>query len=221
MKKSRRADSPRLTKPRKKGSPMASNEYRFVTAWRIRARVKEVADILEDVESMPRWWPAVYQRVEIVRPGDQNGVGKLVQLRTRGWLPYRLNWSFLVTDSNSPDGFSIEAFGDFVGTGVWHLWQEGKFTMVTFDWQIKAEKPILQKLSFILKPIFAANHRWAMARGEESLRLEVRRRNARLPSSLAAIPDPPKEAKYSGWVLAGGALLGIVLVRGLIKKRKP
>jgi hypothetical protein len=27
--------------------------------------------------------------------------------------------------------------------------------------------------SFLFKPIFAANHRWAMARGEESLKREL------------------------------------------------
>jgi hypothetical protein len=33
---------------------------------------------------------------------------------------------------------------------------------------------------FILKPIFAANHRWAMARGEESLTRELLRRRSGL-----------------------------------------
>lgn len=158
--------------------------------------------------------------MKVVRPGDENGVGKLVQVKTRGWLPYRLSWSFVVTESDSPNGFTIEAFGDFVGTGVWTLWEEGKNTMVTFDWRIRAEKPLIQKLSFLLKPIFEANHRWAMSKGEESIRLEVRRRNARLPESLAAIPKPPKEPKYAGWVLAGVVLWGLIAVRSIVKKRR-
>jgi hypothetical protein len=47
---------------------------------------------------------------------------------------------------------------------------------VTGDWDIRADKPLLRYLSFLFKPIFSANHRWAMARGEESLRLELGRR---------------------------------------------
>jgi hypothetical protein len=50
---------------------------------------------------------------------------------------------------------------------------------VSYDWRIRADKPLLRWLSFLLKPVFRWNHHWAMARGEESLRAElVRRRSA-------------------------------------------
>ena len=43
-----------------------------------------------------------------------------------------------------------------------------------------------------MKPVFAANHRWAMAQGERSLGLELARRHAAAdPAILAAIPAPP------------------------------
>jgi len=62
----------------------------------------------------------------------------------------------------------------------------------TSGWRIRAEKGVLRRFSFVMKPLFAANHRWAMARGEESLRLELaRRRAAGDPAILAAIPAPP------------------------------
>lgn len=32
---------------------------------------------------------------------------------------------------------------------------------ITYEWHIRAEKPFLKLFSPILKPIFAANHRWA------------------------------------------------------------
>ena len=55
-----------------------------------------------------------------------------------------------------------------------------------------AEKGVLKTLSFVMKPIFSANHHWAMARGEESLRLELARRHAGSdPTVSAAIPAPP------------------------------
>ena len=50
-------------------------------------------------------------------------------------------------------------------------------------------KPLLRRLSWLLKPVFAANHHWAMARGEESLALELRRR--RHPDQPEAVPPPP------------------------------
>ena len=44
---------------------------------------------------------------------------------------------------------------------------------MTYDWKIRADKPLLRYLSFLLKPIFSANHRWAMAQGEKALRAEL------------------------------------------------
>ena len=104
-----------------------------------------------------------------------------------------------MTESDPPHGLRIEASGDFVGRGIWTLQPAagpaasgGPSTLVTYDWLVLAEKGVLKTLSPIMKPIFAANHRWAMARGEESLRLELaRRRAADDPTVLAAIPTAP------------------------------
>jgi hypothetical protein len=63
---------------------------------------------------------------------------------------------------------------------------------VTYDWLVIAEKGILRRLSRVMKPIFSANHHWAMARGLTSLRLELARRRAGDDRTLlAAIPPPP------------------------------
>jgi hypothetical protein len=50
-----------------------------------------------------RWWPSVY--IDVKKRGD------IVELYTKGWLPYTLRWSFRVLETK-PDGFIIEAFGD-------------------------------------------------------------------------------------------------------------
>jgi hypothetical protein len=102
-----------------------------------------------------------------------------------------LRWQFRVTESNYPYGFSLEAEGDFNGRGVWTLRQDSGFVNVRYDWRIRADKPLLAALSFLMKPLFAANHRWAMARGEESLKLELARRRAHTPEEAACIPPPP------------------------------
>ena len=170
---------------------MPSNEYHFVTRWRVRGTVNEVADILKKATDLPRWWPAVYLEAQELEPGDSEGVGKVVSLYTKGWLPYTLRWQFRVTESRYPYGFSLEAFGDFEGRGVWTFAQDGPEVNITYDWRIRADKPLLKSLSFLLKPIFSANHQWAMARGEESLRLELARRHARTPEEAARVPSPP------------------------------
>ena len=157
---------------------MPSNEYHFITRWRVEGAVDEVADILKAADQLPRWWPSVYLSVNVLEQGDQGGIGKVVELHTRGWLPYTLRWQFRVTESRYPHGFSLEAWGDFNGRGVWALDQDGQYVNVTYDWKVRADKPLLRSLSFLLKPIFSANHRWAMARGEDSLKLELARLQA-------------------------------------------
>ncbi len=155
---------------------MPSNEYHFITVWRVEGKISDVAEILKEAEELPRWWPSVYLDVKVLEPGDKDGIGKVVGLHTKGWLPYTLRWQFRVTESRYPHGFSLEAWGDFNGRGIWTLEQDGRYVNVTYDWKIRADKPLLRSLSFLFKPIFSANHRWAMARGEESLNLELARR---------------------------------------------
>ncbi|HTR38344.1 MAG TPA: SRPBCC family protein [Bryobacteraceae bacterium] len=149
---------------------MSANEYHFVSYWHVEGTAEQVFDVLTNAEDLTRWWPSVYLSVKQPEPGGP------IELLTKGWLPYTLHWFFRVTESNRPGGFSLEAWGDFDGRGVWNFEQDGAFVNITYDWRIRAEKPLLRYLSFLLKPLFSANHRWAMARGEESLRSELARR---------------------------------------------
>jgi hypothetical protein len=181
-----------------------SNEYAFLTRWRVEASIEEVSEILDDPEGLPRWWPSVYLAVRRLPDG-------VVELFTKGWLPYTLHWQFRVTESRRPHGFSLEARGDFVGRGIWTLRQDGAIADIVYDWRVRADKPLLRYGSFIFKPLFAANHRWAMARGEESLELELRRRHARTPAERAAVPPPPGPTFARRKALskpAGGRLAG-------------
>jgi hypothetical protein len=155
---------------------MSANDYHFVTHWRVPGTVEQVSDILGDPTDLVRWWPSVYLAVKEIEPAGSNGVGAVVALYTKGWLPYTLRWQFRITESRRPHGFSLEAWGDFNGTGVWSFAQERSFVNITYDWKIRADKPLLRYFSFLMKPIFSANHRWAMARGEESLKAELARR---------------------------------------------
>ncbi len=166
--------------------------YAFLTHWRVRATAQEVAEILGDAPALARWWPSVYLDVKEISPGDPTThAGRVIEVHTKGWLPYTLRWKFTVRESNPPRGFSLVADGDFEGTGVWTIVEDGDYVDATYDWRIAANKPLLRYASFVMRPIFAANHRWAMARGQESLELELRRRRARTPAERQAVPPPP------------------------------
>jgi hypothetical protein len=171
---------------------MRENDYHFIDRWRVEGDVKEVADILEDALSLSTWWPSVYFEVKEIEPGGERGVGKLISLRAGGWLPYTLRIEFRTTESRYPNGFSMDATGDLEGKGVWTFAPDGPFVNVTYDWTIRANKPIVDKLSFLLKPIFRSNHNWTMRRGEESLKLELLRRRAQTEAAAATVSAPPR-----------------------------
>lgn len=170
---------------------MPTNEYRFIDRWRVEGTVEEVSEIIENGKDLSRWWPSVYLEVEELEPGGEGGLGKLISLRARGFLPYTLRINFLTVETRSPHGFTLKATGDLEGTGIWTFEQDGPFVNITYDWKIEANKPVIRTFSFLLKPIFAANHRWTMARGEESLKLELARRHARSAEEAARIGPPP------------------------------
>ena len=56
------------------------------------------------------------------------------------------------------------------------------------------------------KPLFAANHRWAMAQGEASLTLELARRRATSDAARRVIPPPPGPITYAGVALIGASV---------------
>ena len=171
---------------------MPANEYHFVTNWKIKATCEEVYRTLEDIDALSTWWPSVYLDVKVLQRGAPGGVGKVVDLYTKGWLPYTLRWRFRVTETCFPNGFSLDAFGDLAGKGVWTFAQDGDNCFTTYDWKIDAEKPLLRNFSFIMKPIFSANHHWAMKKGEESLALELQRRRAKTAAERNSVPAPPQ-----------------------------
>ena len=95
---------------------MSISDYHFITKWRVKGTSEEVSDIINDVESLIRWWPSVYLGVNIIRRGnDENGIGTLVQLDTKGWLPYTLKWNLCVIEADYPKRITLKASGDFDG----------------------------------------------------------------------------------------------------------
>lgn len=177
---------------------MLNHHYCFVTRWSVDGTREEVFRIIEDTPAYVRWWPAVWLRVEIIEPGDTNSVGRVTRVLSKGWLPYLLSWTAVTHEKVFPERIAIEAAGDFQGRGCWTFDVSGAQTNVQYVWEIEARKPLLRYGSWLLRPIFAANHRWAMDRGLESLRLELARRRATSEQERASIPDPPGPVFVSG-----------------------
>jgi hypothetical protein len=177
-----------------------ANDYHFHTTWHFKASEDEIRAILADATDLPRWWRAVYLSAERITAGDENHIGETIRLHTKGYLPYTLKWDFTVIQSKP---LTIEAKGDFIGRGVWTFEPHGEMTTVTYDWRIRAEKPLLKRLTFLLRPIFSWNHHWAMEMGRHSLELELARRRAKTDAERATIPQPPSATPSNllAWVV--------------------
>ena len=189
------------------------NEYHFLTRWRVKASAEEVYDILSQADEYPRWWPSVYLSVRELTP-------RRVRVVTRGWLPYTLRWEAITTEAQPPNRWVIRATGDFDGRGIWSIVQDGKYADITFDWKVTAAKPLLRYLSFALKPVFEANHRWAMEQGRQALELELARSRAATVEQMNAIPNPPSRQAFLSLETAAQAAMAIGLITGFRTTRR-
>jgi uncharacterized protein YndB with AHSA1/START domain len=151
-----------------------NNQYHFITRWRLKAAPESIFDLIQKPLDFPRWWGSVYLKVELAA-GEERSLGARFLFVTKGKLPYRLRWTSETTESRPPEYLALRATGDFNGRGIWTLARDGPFTEVTFDWRLTAEKPLLRYFSFLFKPLFAWNHRWAMEQGRAGLERELNR----------------------------------------------
>jgi hypothetical protein len=173
------------------GVEMATNEYALHSTWHAIGTVQEVYEIVSDASALASWWPAGFLKVTIVEPGDDIGKDKVLDVVSKGWLPYTIAWRQRVTEIDPPNGFTIEVSGGFSGRGIWSFAQEGNSARLEFEWRILADKALLRYGSPVVKPLFEWNHRWIMRKGLESLDLEVRRRRATTDTERAQVPPPP------------------------------
>lgn len=196
---------------------MTSNEYRFITHWRVHGTPGEVYDILEDPTDLPRWWPSVY--LNVIELERDEGEDSVYELHTTGWLPYTLQWQAVPGKRNRPRRIELDACGDLTGHGVWTLTADGPWTEITYEWQVRTTKPLLRWFSWLIRPIFAANHRWAMKQGEKSLRRELALRRAPTAGARAQLPFPPSPTPTSFRPLVVGLLVVAIVTYGVTRLR--
>jgi hypothetical protein len=149
--------------------PGSSNAYRMCSTWEVSATREELCAIFEAPETLEQWWGRAFLR------SAQPAGSERVELHTRGWLPYTLRLDAEVTCEDLPRRFVVDTSGDLVGRCVCWLEELDGRVRVHFDWVVRAEKPIVRNLSWLLKPLFVSNHRWVMSQGRRGLEDELAR----------------------------------------------
>jgi uncharacterized protein YndB with AHSA1/START domain len=142
-------------------------EYVFIDEWDVRAPQEAVFEALADARSYPQWWTPVY--IEVTSD-DEPRVGAVAQTLFKGRLPYRLRVRSEIVRYEPPREFEIVATGDLSGRGVWTLTPNDDGSVhVRFDWRVNADRMLLRVLTPVLRPLFRANHNYAISRARAGL----------------------------------------------------
>ena len=72
-------------------------------------------------------------------------------------------------EATAPSRLVSRIEGDFVGEGIWTISPAERGTRPALEWNVEVRKGLVRHLTPVLRPLFAWNHRWAIARGLESI----------------------------------------------------
>jgi uncharacterized protein YndB with AHSA1/START domain len=136
---------------------MSTNQYSFVTVWKIEAPIELVWDEICDIENLPSWWKAIVD-IKVIDRGDENGVNFLVEQIWKGVLPYKLSLLSKTTAVDYLKSIEIVASGDLEGLGKWTFTQEGEIVRVQYNWDVKTTQKAMSFLALVIKPLLAWNH---------------------------------------------------------------
>jgi carbon monoxide dehydrogenase subunit G len=177
-------------------------DYHYVSTWQLQAPIEQVWTVINDVERMPAWYPAV-QEAQMLAAGDADGVGRRVRLVIKGRLPMQLAFEATIARLDPPRELELHAEGELAGSGRWLLDQQGEITTVRYLWDVRTTKPWMNLLAPIARPIFTWNSKGVMLQAGEGL---ARLLGARLVS--AEFTAPPR----SGMRRLGWAALAMLVV---------
>ncbi|MEZ4674165.1 MAG: SRPBCC family protein [Caldilineaceae bacterium] len=149
------------------------NDYYFLNEWFLPAPAEQVWTYIVNGADYPRWWGAVYEMVDSLNGMTGDQVGAKAAVQAHGRLPYTIRFTSEVTQAVAPTLLSLKATGDLIGEGTWRLTPLSNGTRVTFEWIVRADKPLLRLLAPFVKPLLEENHRWTMRQGEAALRRQL------------------------------------------------
>lgn len=142
-------------------------EYRFKTTWVFTGTTAEAAWEVLKGHNYQDWWPGVH--VNLLEPGDENGIGELRESIFTTKLLYKLSFHNRVTKLERPSVVEMDAYGELEGTGRYEIAQNGEQTEVVYLWYVKTTKAWMNAFAPMMKPMFAWNHGQVMDAGGRSL----------------------------------------------------
>ena len=144
-------------------------EYKFVDHWMIRAPIDQVYRTIADPRTYPQWWPD-YDRITILKDVPFPYVGGRAELLVKSPFGYRLRLEVETAAAEPPTFLATRSYGQLEGTGDWAFREEDGETHVTWTWIVRSNHPVLNRLEFVLKPLFGLSHVLVSGRGHRGLK---------------------------------------------------
>lgn len=143
-------------------------EYTLLTTWKLDAPIEAVFDAIIDTEKWTTWWENI-ERVEVLEPGQSDGIGRTERFTFRTELPYKLRFTARVTRFTQPTLLEGQAQGELEGFGRWTFSRENNLTVVNYLWDVSTTRWWMNLLAPIARPFFVKNHAAVMRKGGISL----------------------------------------------------
>ena len=190
--------------------------YRFVSSWRIAAPVQDVWSAIHDAQRWPTWWPSV-RSVEVIEPGDEAGVGRLLRFTFTTRLPYTISFESRIVEVSRPHAIEGRVQGELDGSGRWELAAEDAGeTVARYTWDVRTTKPWMNLLAPLAGPVFRWNHDALMREGGECLAALL---DATLIDASGEQEIGPPLAGPAVAIAAAGLVTAAVLTRRVARAR--
>ncbi|MCR9121315.1 MAG: hypothetical protein NXH91_03505 [Phyllobacteriaceae bacterium] len=154
-------------------NPSGVFDFDLASCWLLDGSPEEVVALFHDPMSLTHWWSEVFMRGEMLSGCAANGTGLTARFYTKGLLPHTFQFTARIQDANAPKAVQIRTWGDFDGRCDIFLAAQGDKTRIDIRWQVNVCQPYIRALLGVGRPIFIANHRWAMRRGRLGLQAAI------------------------------------------------
>jgi uncharacterized protein YndB with AHSA1/START domain len=134
--------------------------FHFDRSWQFDVPVERLWDALSDTTRFPEWFPWL--------EADHLGPlvpGTVARFRVDPPLPYRLNLTVSVLEVE--DGRSVDAqvSGDLAGPARLEVEADGDSSSARLTWSLVVQRPALNVLERIARPVMVWGHDAVVARG--------------------------------------------------------
>jgi len=156
---------------------MATNYYLFIDRFIVPCDIETAYHYIKQIEEYPRWWGKVYKKIVKLRDAPPDTPGAKYRITVGGFLPYTLTIENEVTHIHRPHLIRFDADGDLQGNGTWLFRQLEGGTEIIYDWRVAANKNLIRIFSFLLKPLFRANHHYCVVKAKEGIEKDLVAKN--------------------------------------------